>query len=92
MAVYDSEIFPSAPAPRRKSRPLTPTFQATRFTCRPRSGGVAWFWPNPGLREWIPPGEKYRVIVGANTPDAKFLCQIQTDELIRAAQATLATR
>jgi ADP-heptose:LPS heptosyltransferase len=53
---------------------------------------VAWFWPNPGLREWVPAGEKYRVIVGTNEPDAKFLGKIQTNELVRAAQATLAAR
>jgi ADP-heptose:LPS heptosyltransferase len=53
---------------------------------------VAWFWPNPGLREWVPAGEKYRVIIGANEPGATFLGKIQTDELIRAAQAALAAR
>ena len=53
---------------------------------------VAWFWPNPGLRAWIPASEKNRVVMGTNAPGATFLGQIQTDELIRAAQATLAAR
>ncbi len=50
---------------------------------------VAWFWPNPGLREWVPPGEKYRVIVGANGSGASHLRKISTDELIAAAQSVL---
>jgi len=53
---------------------------------------VAWFWPNPGLHEWVPTGKKYRVIVGTNEPGAKFLGKIQTDELFRAAQAAQGTR
>jgi ADP-heptose:LPS heptosyltransferase len=47
---------------------------------------VAWFWPNPGLREWIPVGEKYRAIVGTQEPATQFLCKVQTQELIRAVQ------
>lgn len=50
---------------------------------------VAWFWPNPGLREWVPTGEKYRVIVGANESDAAHLGKISTDDLIAAAQSVL---
>jgi heptosyltransferase-3 len=53
---------------------------------------VSWFWPNPGLRAWVPAGEKFRVVVGANAPGEKFLGKIQTDELVRAAQAVLAAR
>jgi ADP-heptose:LPS heptosyltransferase len=53
---------------------------------------VAWFWPNPGLREWVPAGEKFRVVIGENAPGEKFLGKIQTDELVRAAQAVLAAR
>jgi ADP-heptose:LPS heptosyltransferase len=51
---------------------------------------VAWFWPNPGLQQWVPTGEKYRVIIGDNAPGAQFLGNIQTDELILAAQSVLA--
>jgi ADP-heptose:LPS heptosyltransferase len=50
---------------------------------------VAWFWPNPGLRQWLPTGEKYRVIVGANEPGAQFLDRIATGDLIAAAQSVL---
>jgi heptosyltransferase-3 len=52
---------------------------------------VAWFWPNPGLREWVPTGEKYRVIVGANEPGAAHLGKISTVDLITAAQSVLKT-
>ena len=51
---------------------------------------VAWFWPNPGLSQWVPTGDKYRVLVGANEPGAQYLRQIDTGELIRAAQSVLA--
>ena len=48
---------------------------------------VTWFWNNPGLRGWVPTGGQYRVIVGANEPGAKYLCRIETGELIKAVQA-----
>ena len=50
---------------------------------------VAWFWPNPGLREWVPTGEKNHVIVGANEPGAAHLRKISTVDLIAAAQSVL---
>src|SRR5208282_3387514 len=50
---------------------------------------VAWFWPNPGVREWVPAGNKYRVIVGANEPAAAHLGKISTDDLIAASQSVL---
>ena len=50
---------------------------------------VAWFWPNPGWREWVPAGDKYRVIVGANEPGAAHLGKISTNDLIAAAQSVL---
>jgi ADP-heptose:LPS heptosyltransferase len=53
---------------------------------------VAWFWPNPGLREWVPAGEKFRVVVGANAYGEQFLGNILTEELVSAAQAVLAAR
>lgn len=52
---------------------------------------VSWFWRNPGSAEWLPVGEKYRFIFGANKPDKPFLCDIQTGELARAAQSVLGT-
>ena len=51
---------------------------------------VTWFWANPGLREWVPSAGSYRVIVGANEPGAKHLCQIKTEALIEKVQAVLA--
>jgi ADP-heptose:LPS heptosyltransferase len=50
---------------------------------------VAWFWPNPGLQQWLPGDGPYRVIVGANEPGAQFLGRIGTDDLIAAAQSIL---
>jgi len=50
---------------------------------------VAWFWPNPGLRQWLPAGGPYRVIVGANEPGAQFLGRVATDDLVAAAQSVL---
>ncbi len=42
---------------------------------------VSWFWPNPRLQEWFPAGKKYRVLVGANEPEAKYLCRVDTAKL-----------
>jgi ADP-heptose:LPS heptosyltransferase len=53
---------------------------------------VAWFWPNPGRAQWIPVGDQYRVIVGANEPGQPYLCNIETAEIIRTAQSVLAGR
>ena len=53
---------------------------------------VAWFWPNPGLREWVPAGDKYRVVVGANAPGEIFLGKIKTGELICAVQSVMKCR
>ncbi|HEX9045614.1 MAG TPA: glycosyltransferase family 9 protein, partial [Verrucomicrobiae bacterium] len=39
---------------------------------------VAWFWPNPGIRQWLPVGEQYRVLVGTQEPGARFLGNIAT--------------
>ena len=50
---------------------------------------VAWFWPNPGLRQWIADDEKYRVIVGANESGVPFLRQVATASLVAAAQTVL---
>ena len=53
---------------------------------------VAWFWPNPAPHQWIPVGDKYRVIVGTNGPGEPHLGHIDNGELIRAAQSVLAAR
>jgi ADP-heptose:LPS heptosyltransferase len=50
---------------------------------------VAWFWPNPGLRQWLPEGGPCRVIVGVNEPGARFLGRVATDDLVAAAQSVL---
>jgi len=50
---------------------------------------VAWFWPNPGWREWVPAGDQYRVIVGENESGAAHLGKISTNDLIAAAQSIL---
>jgi heptosyltransferase-3 len=50
---------------------------------------VAWFWPNPGLQQWVPTGEKYRIIVGKNEPGAQHLGRIGTGELVRATQSVI---
>ena len=50
---------------------------------------VAWFWPNPGLREWVPTGEKYRVVGGANESGATHLGGVATADLIAAARSVL---
>ena len=50
---------------------------------------VAWFWPNPGWREWVPAGDKYHVVTGTNEHGATYLGKIPTDDLITAAQSIL---
>jgi ADP-heptose:LPS heptosyltransferase len=50
---------------------------------------VAWFWPNPGIRQWLPSSGPFRVIVGTNAPGAQFLGGVATDELVNAAQSLL---
>lgn len=53
---------------------------------------VAWFWPNPGIKEWVPAGEKCQVIVGKNRSEQSFLDDIPTDKLIQASESILDTR
>jgi ADP-heptose:LPS heptosyltransferase len=50
---------------------------------------VAWFWPNPNLRMWLPANGPFRVIVGANEPGGQFLGRVATGELLAAAQSLL---
>jgi ADP-heptose:LPS heptosyltransferase len=50
---------------------------------------VGWFWPNPGVREWIPEDQKCQVIVGANPPGATFLANVSTDALVDAAKSAV---
>jgi ADP-heptose:LPS heptosyltransferase len=50
---------------------------------------VSWFWPNPGRQAWIPVGNRHRTIVGKMEPEQRFLCGIQTEELVQAVHAVL---
>jgi len=50
---------------------------------------VAWFWPNPGLQQWVPTRDRFRVLVGKNEPGEQYLGRIDTNELIRATQTIL---
>ena len=50
---------------------------------------VAWFWPNPGIKQWLPTTGPFRVLVGTNGPDTQFLGGIATAELVNAAQSIL---
>ena len=47
---------------------------------------VTWFWPNPGIKEWVSTGEKCRVIVGTNPTGAEFLCGVGTEEIVKMAK------
>jgi heptosyltransferase-3 len=53
---------------------------------------VAWFWPNPGLRQWLPEGGPCRVLVGQNEPGEPFLSGIATADLVAAAHSILNSR
>lgn len=50
---------------------------------------VAWFWPNPGIRQWLPESGPFRVLVGTQEPGAQFLGNVATPELVAAAQSIL---
>jgi ADP-heptose:LPS heptosyltransferase len=50
---------------------------------------VAWFWPNPGIKQWLPVGEQYRVLVGVQESGAQYLGRIATADLVAAAQSVL---
>lgn len=64
----------------------TGTFHLAVMTQTPVAG---WFWPNPGIREWVPKSEKCRIIAGANPPGATFLADVRTNALIEAAKSAL---
>jgi ADP-heptose:LPS heptosyltransferase len=53
---------------------------------------VAWFWPNPGIRQWLPEGDQFRVLVGANEPGAQYLGHIATQDLLAAAEQLVGAR
>jgi ADP-heptose:LPS heptosyltransferase len=53
---------------------------------------VTWFWPGPGLRDWVPVGEKYHIVTGTNNAGENFLGNTATAELVRAAESALSVR
>ena len=50
---------------------------------------VAWFWPNPGIRQWLPAGGPFRVLVGTQPLGAPFLCDVAMEKLVEAAESLL---
>jgi len=44
---------------------------------------VAWFWPNPGMKIWLPVSGHCRVLTGANPPGEPYLANIAVPDLIR---------
>jgi len=50
---------------------------------------VCWFWPSPGMKNWVPTGPQHRTVMGGNEPGQKHLCHVKTEELVSAAQAVL---
>jgi ADP-heptose:LPS heptosyltransferase len=53
---------------------------------------VCWFWPNPGMRVWLPTGSLRRTVLGDNRSGEKFLCGVETEKLIHAVRAVLDNR
>lgn len=53
---------------------------------------VTWFWPGPGLRDWVPAGEKYHIVTGTNNAGENFLGNIATGQLVHAAESALSAR
>jgi len=46
---------------------------------------VAWFWPNPGIRQWLPVSGRFRVLIGKNETGGRYLSGIATADLVAAA-------
>ena len=55
-----------------------------------RTPAVSWFRPNPGSQAWIPVGDCYRTLLGAEDNPHGSLQGISTPELVRAVQSVLA--
>jgi ADP-heptose:LPS heptosyltransferase len=51
---------------------------------------VAWFWPNPGMKMWLPAAGPCRVVTGVNQPGEAFLTKIAIADLIRLGEELLA--
>ncbi len=50
---------------------------------------AAWFWPNPGRAEWVPLGDRFRILVGTNPPGTPFLGGVATGALIAAVKSVI---
>ena len=50
---------------------------------------VAWFWPNPNMKEWFPVGDRYQVVVGTNTSRSEFIGNIETESLVFATSSVM---
>jgi ADP-heptose:LPS heptosyltransferase len=55
-----------------------------------RTPVVAWFWPNPGMKIWLPADGPCRVVVGVNKTDSPHLCEVPVLELLRLTRSLLA--
>ncbi len=51
---------------------------------------TGWFWPNPGMKIWIPASGPYQFVIGTNPPGAAFLADIKVDALIDRARTLIA--
>lgn len=51
---------------------------------------VAWYWPNPGIHEWVPVSKTCRAITGSNLPGATFLESVPTARLLESIKAVMA--
>ncbi|MGC9942306.1 MAG: glycosyltransferase family 9 protein [Verrucomicrobiota bacterium] len=51
---------------------------------------ITWFWPNPGIKIWLPTGGRYRVIVGVNETGTNYLGGVDTAELLLSTRTLLA--
>lgn len=51
---------------------------------------VSWFWPNPGMKIWVPADGPYRVITGTNPPGETYLAGVDNAALLAATRTLLA--
>ncbi len=52
---------------------------------------VSWFWTRPGMRVWMPVGDRHRTVLGTEDPEGKALRGVETTELVRAVADVLGT-
>ena len=53
---------------------------------------LAWFWPNPSMKIWLPDQGPCSVVTGSNLPGQPFLTGISTDSLVQMSRNLLAAR